>query len=349
MREQRKDLLDRLDGSKIRRDNRGGIRCPATPTRTGIFKYRNVDGSTRRELRHPDEVFKADSLESLVGVPVTVGHPEGPVTAASWKKHSVGFVADRVTHDERLVHTEVSVQDSAAVSAIDGKSLVELSCGYECNLEMTPGIYEGENYDCIQRDIVYNHLALLPEGTARAGSVARLHTDMGELVEDTDNVYSMDLEQALAALAASRAECDSLRADAANAKSRADAAEAASKPEVVAKLVEAGLKLREDARSVLGAGVKLPDSDEAIHVAVITKHAPGFKFDAATMDASYMRARYDFALASLRQSALGGVQSGISTTATAQEGEVDVVEKARKDQAERYAKAVAANGTAGVS
>ena len=46
-------------------------------TSTGIFEYKNRDGSIRRELRLPEEVFDPASLESYEGKPVIVTHAAG--------------------------------------------------------------------------------------------------------------------------------------------------------------------------------------------------------------------------------------------------------------------------------
>lgn len=59
----------------------------------------------------------------------------------------------------------------------------ELSCGYTLTLDETPGTTpEGEHYDAIQRNIRYNHLAVVPR--ARAGSLARLNIDGEQVVGD---------------------------------------------------------------------------------------------------------------------------------------------------------------------
>ena len=50
-----------------------------------------------------------------------------------------------------------------------------MSLGYNLDLEETPGVWEGQPYDVIQRNIVINHLALVME--ARAGDQARLNID----------------------------------------------------------------------------------------------------------------------------------------------------------------------------
>src|SRR4030042_1892481 len=50
-------------------------------TKIGVFQYRNADGSIRKELRHPNDVFSYNSLQSLKMIPITDLHPvEGYVT-----------------------------------------------------------------------------------------------------------------------------------------------------------------------------------------------------------------------------------------------------------------------------
>ena len=43
-------------------------------TRTGIFKYTLEDGSERRELRRPEDVFDPESLASYEGKPIIITH-----------------------------------------------------------------------------------------------------------------------------------------------------------------------------------------------------------------------------------------------------------------------------------
>lgn len=48
-------------------------------TSVGIFVYHNPDGSERRELRLPEEVFAEKSLASYKGKPIIVTHDAGYV------------------------------------------------------------------------------------------------------------------------------------------------------------------------------------------------------------------------------------------------------------------------------
>jgi hypothetical protein len=54
------------------------------------------------------------------------------------------------------------------IDLVESEIQKELSSAYRYRADMTPGSYEGENYDGVMRDIVGNHVALVKEG--RAGS-----------------------------------------------------------------------------------------------------------------------------------------------------------------------------------
>lgn len=158
----------------------GWLKADATLTRCGVFRYRNADGSIRRELRHPDDVFKADSLATLELVPVTNRHPpEELLDGATAKVRQVGQVGDTIKRDGNEVLGRICVTDSEVVGQVRAKDAFELSCGYECRMDAESGTYEGEAYDCRQRDIRYNHVAIVKVG--RAGT-ARIHLDADDAV-----------------------------------------------------------------------------------------------------------------------------------------------------------------------
>ena len=173
----------RLDG-KAERTPQGGLRVPARLTRTGVLTYRRADGSVVREYRPADEVFRADSLATLRGAPVTDLHPpEGFVDPTTWRARSAGHVADSsVRQDGEFVAGDIVAQDGTLVAAIERRDRQEISCGYRCRLDATPGVHEGEPYDVVQRNIVYNHVALLPRGAGRAGSEVSLRLDSSAAV-----------------------------------------------------------------------------------------------------------------------------------------------------------------------
>ena len=144
--------------------------------RTGILEYRNVDGTIRREYRPPEEAFNVDSLASIRGKPITLGH-HGLVSSANYRESKpVGTVISDGRQDGSNIRADV------VIYSLDTDDR-ELSCGYQTELEETSGVTpEGEHYDAIQRNIVYNHLAIVPRG--RAGN-ARLNMD-GEQIFETE-------------------------------------------------------------------------------------------------------------------------------------------------------------------
>lgn len=164
----------------IKMDN-GWLKVDANLTRTGILTYRNSDGSVRRELRLPEEVFKQDSLETLHLVPLTNRHPPEPLDASNTKQYSVGTVGSDARQDTSFVRATLLVTDAVAVGEAESGSARELSCGYICELESAPGMWEGQRYDAVQKNIRYNHVALEPMG--RAGPAVRIHMDATDAIE----------------------------------------------------------------------------------------------------------------------------------------------------------------------
>jgi HK97 family phage prohead protease len=172
---------DRVDflGSvgKFERTQVGGIRVKARLTRTGILEYRRPDGTIRRELRLPTEVFNSDSLATLSGASVTdIEHHRGLLDVSNWREATLGTTIE-VRKDGNYVAADLLINDPGAIADIENGRLHDISCGYRCRLEPTPGVWNGERYDAIQRDIRYNHVAVLPRGRGRAGADVSLRLD----------------------------------------------------------------------------------------------------------------------------------------------------------------------------
>jgi hypothetical protein len=173
--------FDRGTIGKISKTAQGFLRIDGALTRIGIFTYRKADGGERREYRPADEVFNSDSLATIPGAPVTDLHPPDLVTPANVRELQRGFVAEGVKRDGRFVTAPIVIQDAAMIAAVESGERRELSCGYTCRLDWTPGEFEGERYDAIQRGIVANHVALGPRGWGRAGPEVALRMDSAAL------------------------------------------------------------------------------------------------------------------------------------------------------------------------
>lgn len=178
--------------------------------RVGIQLYRNPDGSVRRELRPPEEVFNADSLASFKGKPITLGHP-GAVNSRNSRKHQVGTMLDVGRKDGSNVAVPIIIHADEAISQAKSGRARQLSLGYRLDLEERRGWFnrktqevvfrddesekfpdgyisaDWEEFDAVQRNIRINHLALVSK--ARAGDVATLNLDGDEEItlDDDDN------------------------------------------------------------------------------------------------------------------------------------------------------------------
>jgi hypothetical protein len=314
----------------------GWLRVDAFLTRTGVFEYAEPDGRIRRELRLAEEVFHPDALASFQLLPVTDLHPEEPLTADNADKYAVGAVGENILAEGSFVRSSMLLHKRDAIRKVESGERREVSCGYTCDLEEKPGVHEGLSYDCIQRNIRGNHVALVPRG--RAGPEVRVRMDAGDAVQVTasptqtgpegqeqpvkvriDGVEyegSEQLGQAVAKLhsqhvdALSKAEKDAetARAEAEKAKARADALaedvkklEAAKKdaenPERIRALIDKRVALETEARPHLDeADVKALPKLSEKDIKLAVLKKLAPEFKADGRSDEYVQARYEFEL-----------------------------------------------------
>jgi uncharacterized protein len=290
----------------------GFIRDKPIVTRAGIFEYRTADGKTKREFRSVDEVFKADSLTTLSGVPVTDGH-RGLIT----NNNATGIVGTVLSPGERIdndVAAEIIIHDANKL----GKKR-ELSLGYTCDIKETSGEYNGQRYDCEQTNIRYNHLAVVSKG--RAGN-ARLRLDSADAVSDdfelieespmpdpvklvTLRLDSIDyqaspevanaLTKAQNDIVALQKRFDTLEAERDSFKTKVTEADA--KIAEVKATARSEIKQRLDLETIATShGVKFDeaDSDRSVKEKVLGKVNPSIKFDGKSDD--YVDSAFDIAM-----------------------------------------------------
>jgi hypothetical protein len=183
--------------ARVRRIDLGSLASPtrradgtmvaqARITRTGVFTYRNADGSERKEYRPTTSVHDAKSLASFQLVPITDDHPPSMLTSQNARMFSVGAVGQDVHRDGDHVVATIGVHDANTIKKMDaGKVFV--SCGYDCELDETPGTApNGEHYDAVQTQIVGNHLAIVDNPRAGVTAAVRMDAMYGEPDDDGD-------------------------------------------------------------------------------------------------------------------------------------------------------------------
>jgi hypothetical protein len=204
--------IDSVDPGKwmttpFKKGDEGFLTGRAIVTSVGVFSYLNADGTVTRELRLPEEVFARGSLDSMKLKPLANDHPKEKITADNAKVYQVGSLGDnpsdwidnygskfpeergRGSSDTDGFHVaiDLTITDAAAVADVEaGKTA--LSMGYTCDLEpATAGaVWCGIAYDGIQRNIRYNHCAIVD--VARCGDAARIRMDSADAVQ----IYQAD-------------------------------------------------------------------------------------------------------------------------------------------------------------
>lgn len=163
--------FDTYSLNEAKKDENGYYHDSAIVGRVGLLTYYNADGTKRIEYRPPQEAFNEDSLKTLKGVPVTHKHPSKLVNEDSYKDSSpVGAVLSEGRQDGDNIVADVIIYDLNSCG-----NDRELSCGYTVEtIEEAGTTPDGEHYDALQTNIIYNHLAVVPRG--RAGN-ARLNLD----------------------------------------------------------------------------------------------------------------------------------------------------------------------------
>ncbi len=338
---------DRGTLAPAKRRTDGTVVAEAHFTRSGVFTYAKPGGGFTREYRPDAEVNNPASLESFKLVPVTDDHPPGLLTADTARQYSVGSTGSDVRADDDHVIGSVAIHDARMIAKMDAGKL-QVSCGYECDLVETPGVTaKGEKYDAVQTNIRGNHLAIVQRGRADS---ARIRMDdacwTDETAPSAQRNDSMELKEALAALAAANEKlgAEKARADAAItvgaahkaaldvATARADSLVEELKNEKKARtdaasvapaLVRARVELETKSGPILGKDVKLDALDDrAIHLAVI-KHVTGSDI-AADKSNDYVAARYDAAVervgasAAVLQGAMGVINQGRADAAVSE-------------------------------
>jgi len=173
--------LDRftLAPRRAERTPEGYLRCDATAARVGVLEYPQPDGRVVREYRPPEEASDPQSLATFGGKAVTLEHPPEMLNAENTRQYAVGFTGTEVVYDQGFVRVVVTLTDQEAIDAVLRGDAVEVSAGYEVDIDPTPGVTpDGQQYDAIQRNIRCNHLAVTRRG--RAGPEVRLHLDRKE-------------------------------------------------------------------------------------------------------------------------------------------------------------------------
>ena len=135
-------------------------------------------------MRPSDVLFSDDTINSLEGKPVTLGHPPvDSVTGDNWKQYAVGSIS-HVRKGEGLTAgclvADLMIFEPKAIEAVFNGVAKELSCGFKSNV-----IDQGGGIG-IETNFIGNHVALVPQG--KGGATCSLK-DSVITKEDTDMAF----------------------------------------------------------------------------------------------------------------------------------------------------------------
>jgi hypothetical protein len=137
-------------------------------------------------------------MASLSGLPITNNHPDTLISPENVSDFIVGSASTTPKRifapvqgdSEEYVQQRLTIWDEDVIELIQNKEKTQLSLGYSCELDFTPGTYKGENYDAIQKNIRVNHGSLVQRG--RAGPSCRVMMDGVETVVNCDGITELE-------------------------------------------------------------------------------------------------------------------------------------------------------------
>lgn len=182
-------------------DINGFVTIKGNPiSKEGVFEYSGAqigheDADRIFKVYRPgEELADPECIESFKLLPfinehTMLGSEDNGLTPPE-RKGVEGMIGEDVYYDAPYLRGTLRIVSESLKNALAGGK-VELSPGYRCVYEMTPGVFNGERYDAIQRKIRGNHLALVDEG--------RTGPDVAVLDKMTFTVDSATLKEAVMA------------------------------------------------------------------------------------------------------------------------------------------------------
>jgi len=184
----------------------GFLRCRVAIARACVFPYMRADGKIIMEAKLPEELFSDFTIASAKGAPITDEHPprsdsNGFVTPINYSKYVKGSFGDSIENEEDHLFANETIYDSELMKNVLSEEKVEVSIGFDTQIDYTPGTYNGVRYDAVQRKIKINHLAHTVAG--RAGETVRAYFDSasdGDFAVQTEDKHDggqMDIKKIL--------------------------------------------------------------------------------------------------------------------------------------------------------
>lgn len=143
-------------------------------TRPGVFPYQRQDGTVQMEAKLPDEIFNDRTIRSARSKPVTDEHPNEPVTVDNYQTYAKGMSHTDSRVEDLKLCVSLTITDKDLIQKVnDGKR--EISIGFMSDVVAENGVYNGQTYEYVQRNLEINHIAIVDQG--RAGPEVAIRSD----------------------------------------------------------------------------------------------------------------------------------------------------------------------------
>lgn len=169
--------LASINPEKVKTNAQGGIVVDGVVIKTGVFLYETEDGGEVREYLPASELFKDGVMDTLMGAPVTNEHPDRMITPENFKTNAVGFIQEVKNEGDKYLVAKLMINDRETIEDIVKGRKRELSAGYFTEPVRRAGLSpDGEKYDVIQTDILFNHASLVTMGRCGPDVALRLNS-----------------------------------------------------------------------------------------------------------------------------------------------------------------------------
>ena len=266
-------------------------------SKVGVFEYLGADipGAPKKDeiynvLRPEEELSNPECIASFNKIPIIDNHVMlGDSYTPPEDKGVEGTTGDIIFYEPPFLKGDIKIFSTSLKEKIEqGKT--ELSCGYRCVYEYSPGEWNGQKYDYIQRKIRGNHIALVNQGRMGAdvavldNAIALDHykitldegfTKMTEPVKENEAVKVTDMtpEEKTARIAELEAELATLQEDPAtdqepDIKESAKDAEPDKTVEATAQVVQQAEQVAQVAEAVAEQAEKTSEQVQAVAAAI---------------------------------------------------------------------------------
>ena len=169
----------------------GVLSVPAVIARQMVYQY-----DTLKALKPFEELEAAAKFAD--GIPVTLEHP--PAGVVTDRGEVMGFLKNPIAENDELKGVlEISNKD--LIGDIKSGAYTDVSPGFFCELDATPGTLDSAEYDAVQRGIFLNHVAICKVGRCSLKDGCGMNLDSTSVSDNS------------ATLAKVTAERDALKAD----------------------------------------------------------------------------------------------------------------------------------------